>query len=501
MHDGLWVLDQFCQADKDVTINVRVRGKSGHVPTSQYVRCGALYDEWRKWLFAALSGHNERAGIVEFGVNPRIGKSKKGTRAPCVPLSIPINFRVGRDYTLEERLQQVSFLKIAGFEPSILIQHRERLYGIYLLDTPTDETTRYNLTHRIHLLIHSSQWRNFVKPTCMLPLPGFLDHGRQGTVKLVHPIPAGPAKLYTITEFTNFPDAGKENHAEYYKRANTDPEDAKHFLAGLLEESKRMGNKLGVLAGAMMSRTEAKNVRMRRQLGVFQEPTKNSIPPIEALTALKYHGLTTTYVRQGTEIRRETLRKFVRALLRLDLGVNISVDDAFKAIDGMIISQFIELGYTLAAVLEFYCRVGHLCGKGSTTSYLSLIYSTEIERLRAIVAPPPPPTKNTPLLECVATVCRMLPAFTKQERGELACLRGEMFLLNGKRAYRLYRAANISQNLTPLTSAEVTDSISNCRDSYWLGCRMIDGHKMWGLSLKFLQSLGLLSDTSILKAV
>lgn len=500
MHDGLWVLDQFCQADKDVTIKVRVRGKSRKL-FAHSIKCSALYDEWRAWLFAAISGHNEHAGIVEFGVNPRTTKFSKGPMPPCLPLAIAANFRVGRDYTLEERLQQVAFLKVSGFEPSILIQRREHLYGIYLLDTPTDETTRYNLAHRIHLLIHSSQWRKIIKPDHMLPLPGFLDHGRRDTVKLVHPIPAGSAKLYTISEFTNFPDAGKENHVKYYQRADADPEGAKRFLAELLEESKRQGSKLSVLAGAMASRAEAQTVRMRRQLGVFSEPTKDSIPPIDALTALKYHSMTQTYVRQGAGMRREALRKFVRALFRLDLGVNISVEDAFKAIDGSIISQFIELGYTPRAVLDFYYRPGHLCGAGKSVTYLTLIYAKEIKRLRAIVAPPPPPAKNTPLLECVATVCRMLPALTKDEREGLACLRGEMFLLNGKRAYRLYRAARISQNLTPLTSAEVTVSINNCRDSYWLGCRMIDGHKMWGLSLKFLQSLGLLSDTSILKAL
>jgi hypothetical protein len=440
--------------------------------------------------------------VVEFGLNPRTKKSQKGFIPPCLPLSVAVDFSVGRDYTLEERLKQISLLSSVAFEPSLLIQDRELLYGIYLLDIPTDETTRYNLAVRINKLLHCPRWKKCAKPDYMLPLPGFMSHGkRPGMVKLIHPVPIGSAKLYTITEFSNFPDAGKENQAEFYKRAATDPEGAKRFLVGLLEEAKRLGDNRSVLAGAMIDRAEAQKVRMRRKLGVFSEPTKDSIPPIDALTALKYHSMTQTYVRQGTGMRREALRKFVRALFRLDLGVNISVEDAFKAIDGSIISQFIELGYTPRAVLEFYYRPGHLCGAGNSVTYLTLIYAKEIKQLRAICPPKPEPAKNTPLLECVTSVCRMLPEFSQEERARIACVRGDSLFLNAKAAYRLYRATQISQNLTPLASAEITSYIGHCQEPYWLGCRMIDDHKMWGLSIKFIQSLGLLPKTSILKAV
>jgi hypothetical protein len=406
-----------------------------------------------------------------------------------------INFRVGKNYTFEERLQQISFLSVAKFEPSILIQYRERLYGIYLLDSMTDETTRFNLAVRISKLVHSSQWKKVAKPDCLLPLPGF------GKTMLYFPVAAGSAKLYTITEFENFPDAGKENHAEFYRRAGADPEDAKRFLAGLLEEAKRLGNQRGVLAGAMIERDEALKIRLRRKLGVFQEPTRTAIPPVEALTALKYHSMTQTYVRQGKGMRREALRKFVRALFRLDLDVNISVEDAFKAIDGSIISQFIELGYTPRAVLEFYYRPGHLCGEGNSLTYLTLIYADEIRRLRAICPPPKKPEQNTTLLDCALAICRMIPELSKAERDEYACLRGDTLFINAKKGYRLYRASMIAQNVTPCDSAEITEQVHHLEAPYWLGCRNIDGHKMWCLSMKFLQGLGLFPDTSILKAV
>ena len=502
MHDGLWVLDQLTKADPNTTLRVWAMGKSNHKLLSHDAKCGALHDEWRNWLFAALSGANAKGGVVEFGFNPRTTKSKKGPMPPCLPLAVAVDFSVGLDYTLKERLEQVSLLSSVAFEPSLLIQDRECLYGIYLLDSPTDETTRCNLAAKINKLLHCQGWRRCAKPHCMLPLPGFISHGkRPGMVKLIHPIPIGSAKLYTITEFSNFPDAGKENQAEFYKRAATDPEGAKRFLTGLLEEARRLGDNRSVLAGAMINRAEARNVRLRRQLGVFQEPTRDTIPPIQALTALSYHGMTQTYVRKGLEIRREALRRLVHALFGKDLCVNIELNDAFVAVDERIISQLIELGYTYGAVRDFYRRKEHSCGIGKPDQYIYNIYAKEIKRLRAICPPKPEPAKNTPLLECVTAVCRMLPEFSQEERARIVCARGDALFLNAKATYRLYRAAQISQNLTPLASAEITNCIDHCQESYWLGCRMIDDHKMWGLSIKFIQSLGLLPKTSILKAV
>ncbi len=501
MNDGLWLLDQLSQADPDAHIRVRVRGKSNHIPLTHAVKCSALYDDWRSWLFTALVGAVERGGMVEFGVNPRTSKFKKGPMPPCLPLAIVVNFRVGKDYTLEERFQQVSFLLVANFQPSILIQRHNRLCGIYLLDTPTDETMRFNLAIRLNKLIHSSQWKDFVKPDCLLPLPGFAEYSKKESAKLVFPDALGAAKLYTITEFENFPDAGKESHAEYYKRAQADPEDAKRFLAGLIEQAKRLGDRRGVLAGAMIDRTEAKMLRVRRKLGIFQEPTKTDIPPIETLNALSYHALTQIYVRQGASMKRETMRKFVRALLKLDLGVNINVDDAVTSIDEAIIGQFIELGFTYHAVMDFYNRTGYLCGLGKTPEYIWTAYSKVIKRLRSACTPPVSPVRSSPLLDCVTTACRMLPELSKEERAEYALLRGDILFLHAKKTYRLYRAAMISQNVTPHASTEIAQAINHLEAPYWLGCRMIDGHKMWGLSMKFVQSLGLLPNTSILQPV
>jgi hypothetical protein len=182
--------------------------------------------------------------------------------------------------------------------------------------------------------------------------------------------------------------------------------------------------------------------------------------------------------------------------------VNIQEDAAFKVLDRRIISQLIELGFTLKAVIDFYHRDGHLCGIGKpAASYLRPIYTEEINCLRAICPPKPEPAKNTPLLECVTSVCQMLPEFSQEERARLACVRGDALFLNAKASYRLYRAAQISQNLTPVSSAEITNCIGHSQEPYWLGCRMIDDHKMWGLSMKFIQSLGLLPKTSILKSV
>lgn len=505
MHEGLWLLDQLLQADREASVKIRCRGKSCHIHNTYHVSGKDLYAAWRDWLFAALCRAKESGLSVEFGVNPRTGRRAKSIGHPdtqCVPLSVPVNFDVTPEYSHAERLQQVAFLSAAAFEPSVLIRSREKLYGIYLLDVRTGEAERYNLAARLAKLVRSKRWMSIVKPDAVLPMPGFTERGGSRPVKIVQPPPVGMAKLYTLAQFVDFPDAGKENYAEYYRRAQADPADSKRFLSGLLEEARRLGDRRGVLAGAMLDRMAAKHLRMRRKLGIFEEPTKNAIPPIEVLTALKYHAMTMTYVRQGREIRRETLRRFVRALLRLDLDVNLPTAEAFEAIDRRIVSQFIEMGYTLQAVTDFYWRTGYLCGKHASAEYLKSIYDKEIALLRAIPEPIAKPSlRNTPLLDCVMMVCRMLPAFTKEERKALARVDGEILMLHAKKSYRLYRAAMIANSLSPNTSAEVSGAIDACRDSYWLGSRMIEGHKMWCLSMKHLQSVGILPDTRFLTAV
>lgn len=506
MHEGLWLLDQLLQLDREASVKIRVQEKSSRrISIAHYIKGKDLYAAWRDWLFAALCRASEGGSSVEFGVNPRtaqLARAKGHPDTKCIPLSVPVNFDVRTEYSHAERLQQVAFLSAAGFEPSILIRSREKLYGIYFLDSPVEEKERYNLAARIAKLVRSKRWMTIVKPDCAMPLPGFVERGGRGIIKIVQPVAAGPARLYALAQFVDFPDAGKENYAEYYRRAKADPAEARRFLSELLREARRLGDRRGVLAGAMIDRMAAKNLRMRRRLGIFEEPTKNAIPPIEVLTALKFHAMTMTYVRQGREIRRETLRRFVRAMLRLDLDVNIPASQAFEALDRRIVSQLIEMGYTLKAVSDFYWRAGHLCGKDASPEYLDSIYGEEIALLRAVPEPIAKPSlRNTPFLDCVVMVCRMLPEFTKEERRALARVDGEVLLLNAKKSYRLYRTAMIAHNLSPSTKMEISKSIDACRDSYWLGLRIVEGHKMWGLSMRHLQSIGILSDAGFLTAV
>lgn len=497
-NQGLWVLRQLAleQRNRNTYLFLRSIDRSSHVVFSVSIHGLELADTWRDWLYAALCKFSARGNIIQYGVNPRPTGAKTVLKAKTIPTCVPVSFHVDPKHPLGERLKQLAFLKSAGFEPSWTIQRFNQLYGIYLLSEPTTEDKVTSAVRRIHRLIDCRYWADCCKPYLMLPLPGFRCDGTSNeVVKLLSPDTVCDAKVYPVDQLASFPDVRRERYEHFF--ALPQPEGLS-YLSALLEEASKLGDERPLLAGIESARSKREERRLAATVA-FVEPSKCPIPPVEALD-LKYQTLVKTFIRRGPACR-DAFRKLVRAYTGKTIRVDIDEEVGFQSVIASVVRQLIERRYTRDAVTEFFGRPEHAVGSLIERAELEAEYAKQYAILRAAHEPKLATPYESVLLEFVACVCRVLPDLKTNEARELAMVRNEVLHVKSRSAYRLYRTAMIAAGRLPKEKKEISRFLENCREPYWLGTRMIDGHKIWSFSLKHLQALGLLIDTDFLTAV
>jgi len=359
---------------------------------AEFLKPGGLYDK----LLIYNSSITEPANIY-YGINTRTHKNKNNKAHIKGFLAFYLDLDVTPDYTLEDRMAQISFWKICGFGPTFTVNSGHGLQPYWCLKEMVDQETGEKILKRmVHLAgteVKGATW----DITRIFRLPGFRNvkywyHADTPDCVILDPDLATLEetykdqtllKRYHAAHLANFPLSRKADILEFTKSANLMEGDYGTNLQALVIAKIEQDKAAEAQHGASLIKTHEEQVKqtLEVKLQTIFTPHRKLVPM--ELEDIAWSRGTKVWIKIYCVKGIDKLTELDLDKIRKKCNTN---DISASELDAKVIYQLIRLGYTEDAVIAFFnrpdLRLYRPDKMASNPNYLSMTYAKMLEAVQ-----------------------------------------------------------------------------------------------------------------------